>query len=153
MNVVPPRRRDTLLAFLLLSTVPLPASAADADTAEAIRQLFGDRVPTPGRVTLKLPALAETGNSVPLTVTVDSPMTDRDRVGRVCLFAVGNPRPLVATMLFGPRAGRAMFSTTMRLSGTQDVIAIAEMYDGSLWTTQMRVMVTVGACDALQSRY
>jgi sulfur-oxidizing protein SoxY len=151
------RRREALIgmgaSFLVLSAAPLQAWAADADTAEAIRQAFGDRVPSSGRVALKLPALAETGNSVPRTVIVDSPMTDRDHVERVCVFANRNPRPLVATMFFGPKSGRAVCSTNMRLSGTQDVMGIAEMSDKSLWTTQLRVMVTVGACDALQSRY
>jgi sulfur-oxidizing protein SoxY len=149
-------RRGALVGMgtgvLLLALAPL-AWAADADTAEAIKQVFGDRVPRPGRVTLKLPALAETGNSVPLTVSVESPTTNQDRVVRVGLFANRNPRPLIAVMAFGPRSGTSTFSTNMRLSGTQDVIGIAEMSDQSLWMTQVRVLVTVGACDALQSRY
>lgn len=150
-------RRSALVglgaSFCLLAAAPLRAFAADADTEAEIKQQFGDAVAKDGRVTLKLPALAETGNSVPIQVTVDSPMTDADRVRRVCIFANRNPRPLIATMLFGPKAGKAVFNTNMRLSGTQDVIAIAEMQDKSLWKTQTRVMVTVGACDTLQSRY
>lgn len=138
---------------ILISIVPLPASAADADTAAAIRQVYGDRVPNRGRITLKLPALAETGNSVPLTMIIDSPMTERDRVVRASVFANRNPRPLIAMTLFGPRSGTPTFSTNLRLSGTQDVIGIAEMSDHSLWSAQVRVMVTVGACDALQMRY
>jgi sulfur-oxidizing protein SoxY len=150
-------RRDALAGmgatFLLLTAFPLPVFAADADTAEAIKQQFDDRVAQDGKVKIKLPALAETGNSVPITVSVDSPMTDADRVARICIFANRNPRPLVTTMLFGPKAGQAAFSTNMRLSGTQDVIAIAEMADKSLWKATTRVKVTVGACDTLQSRY
>jgi sulfur-oxidizing protein SoxY len=150
-------RRHTLIGigatFLLIATGPSASFAADADTAEAIKQQFGAAVPKTGRVTLKLPTLAETGNSVPITCTIDSPMTDTDRVARVSIFANRNPRPLVATMLFGPKAGKAVFSTNMRLSGTQSVIAIAEMADQSLWQAQMQVVVTVGACDTLQSRY
>jgi sulfur-oxidizing protein SoxY len=114
--------------------------------------VYGDRVPNRGRITLQLPALAETGNSVPLTMTIDSPMTERDRVLRASVFANRNPRPLIATMIFGPRAGTPTFSTNLRLSGTQDVIGIAEMSDHSLWIAQVRVLVTVGACDALQMR-
>ncbi len=150
-------RRDTLAGlgamFLLIATGPAPTFAADADTAAAIKEQFGDVEPKDGKVTLKLPALAETGNSVPLTCTIDSPMTDTDRVSRVVIFANRNPRPLIATMLFGPKAGKAVFSTNMRLSGTQTVIAIAEMADKSLWRAQVQVVVTVGACDTLQSRY
>lgn len=150
-------RRDALAqlsgTLLLISVAPLPATATDVDTAAAIKQIFGDRVPNPGRIALKLPTVAETGNSVSLTVTVDSPMTDQDRVERVCVFANRNPRPLIATMTFGPRSGAPTFSTYMRLSGTQDVIGIAEMADCSLWIAKVRVLVTVGACDALQARY
>jgi sulfur-oxidizing protein SoxY len=149
-------RREAILAIgggVLLSIAPLPVPAADADTAAAIKQVYGDRVPNRGRITLQLPALAETGNSVPLTMTIDSPMTERDRVLRASVFANRNPRPLIATMMFGPRAGTPTFSTNMRLSGTQDVIGIAEMSDHSLWIAQVRVLVTVGACDALQMLY
>ncbi len=149
-------RREALLAIgggILLSIAPLPVPAADADTAAAIKQVYGDRAPNRGRITLQLPALAETGNSVPLTMIIDSPMTGRDRVLRASVFANRNPRPLIATMIFGARAGTPTFSTNMRLSGTQDVIGIAEMSDHSLWIAQSRVLVTVGACDALQMRY
>jgi sulfur-oxidizing protein SoxY len=139
--------------LMLVALAPLPASAGDDDAAEAIRREFGDAPMQEGRITLKLPALAESGNSVPLTVSVDSPMTERDRVRRVAVFANRNPRPLVATMIFGPRSGKPVFNTNMRLSGTQDVIVVAEMADGSRWKTAKRVMVTVGACDSLQMRY
>ena len=140
-------------ASMLVSLVPLAAFAADADTAAAISELYGEREFKPGRITLKLPPLAETGNSVPLTMSVDSPMTDRNRVLRASIFANRNPRPLVVTTLFGPKSGAPVFTTNIRLSGTQDVIGIAEMSDHSVWRTQVRVMVTVGACDALQTRY
>jgi sulfur-oxidizing protein SoxY len=149
-------RREAMLAIgggILLSLAPLPVPAADADMAAAIKQVYGDRAPNRGRITLQLPTLAETGNSVPLTMIIDSPMTVRDRVLRASVFANRNPRPLIATMIFGARAGTATFSTNMRLSGTQDVIGIAEMSDHSLWIAQSRVLVTVGACDALQMRY
>jgi sulfur-oxidizing protein SoxY len=156
----PLRRREAMLALgggILISIVPLPAPAADADTdtdtAAAIRQVYGDRVPNRGRITLQLPALAETGNSVPLTMIIDSSMTAQDRVLRASVFSNRNPRPLIATTLFGPRSRTPTFSTNMRLSGTQDVIGIAEMSDHSLWSAQVRVMGTVGACDALQMRY
>jgi sulfur-oxidizing protein SoxY len=140
-------------ASMLVSIVPLAAFAADADTAAAISELYGESEFKPDRITLKLPPLAETGNSVPLTMSVASPMTDRDRVLRASIFANRNPRPLVVTTLFGPKSGAAVFTTNIRLSGTQDVIGIAEMSDHSVWRTQVRVMVTVGACDVLQTRY
>lgn len=149
-------RREAILAIgggILLSIAARPVTAADADTAAAIKQVYGDRVPNRGRVVLKLPTLAETGNSVPLTMIIDSPMTEHDRVLQASIFANRNPRPLIATTFFGPRSGTPVFSTNLRLSGTQDVFGIAEMSDHSLWSAQVRVLVTVGACDALQTRY
>jgi len=149
-------RRQAMLAIgggVLISIVPLPVLASDEDTVEAIRQVYGYRAVTPGRVTLSLPALAESGNSVPLTLLIDSPMSEQDRVVRASIFANRNPRPLVATAWFGSRVGTPTLSTNMRLSGTQDVIGIAEMSDRSLWSAQVRVLVTFGACDVMQTRY
>jgi sulfur-oxidizing protein SoxY len=149
-------RRSAMLRIgggVLLSLVALPGAGADEDTAAAIKQLYGEREPITGRISLQLPALAESGNSVPLTITVDSPMSATERVLRASVFANRNPRPLIATVLFGPKYGTPTFGTNIRLSGTQDVIAVAEMSDHSLWRAQVRVLVTVGACDALQLRY
>ena len=136
-----------------LTVISMPVLAADDDTAAAIKAAFGDTPRTDGKVQLKLPPLAENGNVVPLTVTIDSPNTPTDFVKRVAIFANRNPRPLIATFMFGPKAAKTMFSTNMRLSGTQDVIGIAEMSDGTLYQSQLRVMVTVGACDTLSIRY
>jgi sulfur-oxidizing protein SoxY len=147
--------RRFLLGGLAASVVlvAMPVSADDALVAEAIQQNFGDVPRNDGRVIMVLPPLAESGNTVPIQISVESPMSETDRVKRVVILATRNPRALVATMEFGPGAPRAQFSTNMRLSGTQDVITIAEMSDGSLWQAQSRVLVTVGACDTLQIRY
>lgn len=133
--------------------IAMPVRADDASVAEAIKAAFGEKPRTDGRVTMTLPPLAESGNTVPLTVSIDSAMTEADSVKRVMIFANRNPRPLIATMMFGPKAAKAEFSTNLRLSGTQDVITIAEMTDGSIFQAQVRVMVTVGACDTLRIRY
>ena len=147
--------RRFLLAGMAASVVlvAMPVRADDALVAEAIQETFGDAPRSDGRITMLLPPLAESGNTVPIQISVESPMSATDRVKRVVILATRNPRALVATMEFGPGAPRAQFSTNMRLSGTQDVITIAEMSDGSLWQAQSRVLVTVGACDTLQIRY
>ena len=136
-----------------LMLLAVPVRADDAMVAEAVKLAYGDAPRSDGRITMLVPPLAESGNTVPIQIKVDSPMTGDDRVRRVSIFATRNPRALVATMTFGPGAPLAEFDTNMRLSGTQDVIAIAEMSDGSLWQAQSRVLVTVGACDTLQIRY
>jgi sulfur-oxidizing protein SoxY len=135
---------------------PLAPGVAFANTGDikaAIKNAIGNAKPRTGRIKLDLPQLAESGNSVPLTVKVDSPMTARDHVRKVWIFADRNPRARVATFYLGPRAGEAKFTTNIRLSGTQDVIAIAEMSNGRYWTERKNVQVTVGACDALLVRY
>ena len=136
-----------------VQVTPLNAENVDAMVAEAVKLAFGDTPRSDGKITMLVPPLAESGNTVPIQIKVESAMTDEDRVSRVLIFATRNPRALVAAVSFGPGAPVAEFDTNMRLSGTQDVIAIAEMSDGSLWQTQSRVLVTVGACDTLQIRY
>jgi sulfur-oxidizing protein SoxY len=131
----------------LLRLRPLAAREADRLTHDqAFRAIAGARVPIDGRITLELPKIAETGNSVPLTVRVASPMTADDHVLRIHLLSMGNPRPNVASFHLGPRAGQAQVSTRVKLSRTQQVVALAEMSDGSLWRDQASIVVTLGAC-------
>ncbi len=126
------------------------AAADIAQTQEEIAAAVGDasRAQT-GRIGIDMPPLAESGNSVPMTIRVDSPMTEADHCRRVWVFAEGNPRPRVCAVTFTPRAGKAEFSTKIRMARTQNIIAFAEMSDGSLWTQTLNVMVTVGACETL----
>ena len=131
----------------LVSLRPLAPREADRLTYDqAFRAIAGGREPTDGRVTLELPKIAETGNSVPITVRADSPMTPDDHVARLHVLSMGNPRPNVATFHLGPRAGLAEVGTRIKLSRTQQVVAVAEMSDGSLWRDQASIVVTLGAC-------
>jgi sulfur-oxidizing protein SoxY len=134
-------------ALALVTLRPLTAREADRLTyQEAFRAIAGGREPNDGRVTLDLPKIAETGNSVPVTVRVDSPMTEGDHVARIHLLSMANPRPQVATVHLRPRAGLAEVGTRIKLSRTQQVVAMAEMSDGSLWRDQASIVVTLGAC-------
>jgi sulfur-oxidizing protein SoxY len=134
-------------ALALVTLRPLTAREADRLTyQEAFRAIAGGREPNDGRVTLDLPKIAETGNSVPVTVRVDSPMTQGNHVARIHLLSMANPRPQVATFHLGPRAGLAEVGTRIKLSRTQQVVAMAEMSDGSLWRDQASIVVTLGAC-------
>jgi sulfur-oxidizing protein SoxY len=144
------RRSVLMLAaggLALVSLRPLAAREADRLTyQEAFRAIAGGREPNDGRVTLELPKIAETGNSVPITVRAESPMTPDDHVARIHLLSMGNPRPNVATFHLGPRAGLAEVGTRIKLSRTQQVVALAEMSDGTLWRDQASIVVTLGAC-------
>lgn len=134
------------LAVAGAALLPQAARADADDVAEAMKGLIGDRKPQEGRVTLGLPQIAENGNTVPLTIEVDSPMTDSDYCKAVHVFAEKNPRPDVATFKFTPACGKAVASTRMRLAKTQNIIAVAEMSDGSLYMAKSEVKVTIGGC-------
>ena len=90
--------------------------------------------------------LAENGNTVPVGFEVQSPMTGADHVKAVHLFAEGNPEPSVASIRFSPASGRAKAATRMRLAKTQNIVAVAEMSDGSVYMAKTEVKVTIGGC-------
>jgi sulfur-oxidizing protein SoxY len=111
-----------------------------------IREATGGVTPKTGRVKLTLPPLAESGNSVPLKVQVESPMTVADHVKSIHIFSERNPRPVIARFHLGPHSGRAEINTRIRLAGTQQVVAAAVMSDGSCWLGTAEVVVTAAAC-------
>jgi sulfur-oxidizing protein SoxY len=123
-----------------------PAQATPQDLAAAIRELFGERPIRPGRISLQVPRLAENGNIVPVTVAVESPMTEQDYVKSIHLFAPDNPQPRILDAMLSPQNGRARVSTRVRVAISQHLHAIAVMSDGSLWSTAVEVEVTVGGC-------
>ncbi|MBI2528670.1 MAG: SoxY-related AACIE arm protein [Candidatus Rokubacteria bacterium] len=123
-----------------------PPRATPAAMREAIRKVVGSARVTPGRVKLELPPLVENGNTVPLAVSVESPMTEADHVRAIHVFTEKNPQPNVASFRLGPRAGRASVATRIRLADTQTVVAISELSDGSFWSTSAAVVVTLAAC-------
>ncbi len=134
-------------AVAAAAIVPLAADTAEAKAWEDyIKKATGGATPMEGKVTLKLPEIAENGNTVPFTVSVDSPMTDSDYVKAVHVVATGNPRPEVVTFRFTPLSGKASATSRMRLGKTQDVYAIAEMSNGKFYQGKKLVKVTIGGC-------
>ncbi len=119
---------------------------AHIPVAQAIKNKIGDKPTKSGRITMELPQIAENGNTVPMGFEVESPMTESDYVKAVHIFAEKNPNPIVGTFRFTPQSGRAKVSTRMRLLKTQNIVAIAEMSDGSLYMTKTPVKVTIGGC-------
>ena len=109
-------------------------------------KVIGNAKVNKGKVTLELPQLVENGNTVSMTVKVDSPMTQTDYVKAIHVFTEKNPQPNVVGFHLGPRAGRALISTRIRLADSQTVTAIAEMSDGSFWSHSVDVIVTLAAC-------
>src|SRR5215471_21320760 len=141
------RRQVLLLAAgaALASSAPA-AEATEAAMTKAIRQLIGEAPLEPGKVKLELPSIVENGNTVPLTVSVESPMTQADHVESIHIFNQKNPQPFVATVHLGLRAGKAHIATRIRLADSQRIVAIARLSDGSFRSGSADVIVTLAAC-------
>jgi sulfur-oxidizing protein SoxY len=143
-------RRSVVSGGLAIALVPAlgrPAHATPAEMADAIRALTGGATIKPGRVKLVLPELAENGNIVSLAVSVQSPMTDTDRVASVHIFSELNPITTLVRFHVSPRAGpNPTLLTNIRLADSQRVTAIAAMSDGSFWSGEASVVVTIAAC-------
>ena len=142
-------RRDALILSGIAATgaaAPTSSFAVPGQMDAAIRKTIGDAKVQRGKVTLDLPPLVENGNSVPMTVTVASPMTEKDRVKAIHVFNEKNPQANVISVQLGPRAGKAEIATRIRLADTQKLTAIAEMSDGSCWSDTQEVVVTLAAC-------
>lgn len=145
-------RRDFLIAAagaaggIGIAVTSGSAHATPAEMRDAIRKVTGGAPVRDGRVKLEVPPLIDNGNAVPLSVAVESPMTQADHVRAIHVFTERNPLPGVLSVHLGPRAGRARVATRVRLADTQTVIAIAEMSDGSFWSDNVHVVVTLSAC-------
>ena len=143
-------RRDALLAglvggFVAALTPNLALADPDAVAAE-LKKLFGDKTMANGKIKLDVPEIAENGLVVPVNIEVESPMTDADYVKAVHVFADGNPLPSVVSYHFTPACGKAAAATRMRLAQTQNVICVAEMSNGSLFSARSQIKVTIGGC-------
>ena len=99
-----------------------------------------------GKVKLVLPQLADNGNSVPIRITVESPMTEADHVKSIHLYSERNPVSNMANFYLGPRAGRAEINSRVRLAGSQKVTAVAALSDGTFWHDTAAIVVTLSAC-------
>jgi sulfur-oxidizing protein SoxY len=116
------------------------------DIARRIEKLVGSASITHERVHLTMPSLAENGNLVALTVSVDSPMSEADYVSSIYIFSERNPQATLAGFHLSSKAGRAQLKINVRLATTQRVIAIARTNDGRFWSGATQVVVTDAAC-------
>jgi sulfur-oxidizing protein SoxY len=112
----------------------------------AIRKVTGGKPVRTGKVKLDVPPLVDNGNTVALSVFVDSPMTSADHVKSIHVFTEKNPQPYVVSAYLGPRSGRASITTRARIADTGKVIALAQLSDGTFWSDSVSVVVTLSAC-------
>ena len=134
----------------VLGEVPVltvrPAEATPAMLTTAIRNVVGEAAVRTGKVKLEIPPLVENGNTVPMTVSVESPMTAESHVKSIHVFNEKNPQPNIGNFHLGPHAGRAQVSTRIRLADSQKVVAIARMSDDTFWSASADIVVTLAAC-------
>ena len=140
------RRRLLQASGAALALWYVPAIATPENFAAAIKRTFGERRIQPGRVKIEIPQIAENGNVVPVTITVESPMTADDYVKRIHLFSEHNPLPDIVEFDLGPDNGKARVSTRIRLAKSQNVLVVAALNDDTLWTAQALIEVTVSGC-------
>jgi sulfur-oxidizing protein SoxY len=150
MTVGPSRRQALSLGVGAAGAVLLSGSIAPAyatnDAEEPIRGFTGGKRPTVGKVSLDLPSIAENGNMVPMSISVESPMTEAEHVTDILVAADGNSHGGVATFHFSPASGTARVVTFIRLASKQNVIAVAKMSDSSFCMNSKYVRVAIGGC-------
>ena len=137
-------RRAVLVGIAVL---PLASAYATPEALRAaIKEVVGDQTLREGKVVLDIPSLIENGNAVPLTVTVDSPMTADDRIKAIHVFNEKNPQPHVYNAWLGPSVAKAEIATRIKLGDSQRIVAIAQTSKGEFWTASADVVVTLAAC-------
>ena len=146
MNHPADHRRRQLLATGLAVLVTGPVLATPEQMAAAIGAFTGGAPLKPGKVTLEVATLVDNGNAVPVTVRVDSPMTVADHISAIAIFNERNPQTDVALFTLGPRAGKAIVSTRIRMATSQKLVAVARTSDGAYWSGSADVIVTLAAC-------
>lgn len=146
------RRRKLLAAGASLGLGALavlvlpPALATPEEMAAAIGKFTGGAPHKPGKVKFDIAQLIDNGNAVPVTISVDSPMTPAEHVAAIGIFNERNPSTDIAIFTLGPRAGKAQVSTRIRLATSQRLVAVARLSDGSYWSQSADVIVTLAAC-------
>ncbi len=133
-------------AALLSGLRSSPVFAGVEETMAKVKEFAGGVEPATGALSLNAPEIAENGNTVPISVTVESPMTADDYVQSVAIYAEGNPSPEVITFNFTPMSGEATATTRMRLAKTQNVVAVAKTSTGAVYMDKKEVKVTIGGC-------
>jgi sulfur-oxidizing protein SoxY len=122
------------------------ADATPKAAADDIAKFTGGKPVEQGKISIEMPEIAENGNTVPMSVSVESPMTPADHVTDVLVLAEGNPNPGVITFHFTPLSGKAEASTRIRLATTQNIVAVAKTSAGKFYTANKLVKVTIGGC-------
>jgi sulfur-oxidizing protein SoxY len=144
-------RRELFLtgaAGVAIATIVSPASASDdaVELVELVERLTGKTPTESDRLHLVMPRTFPNGYTVPLSLDIDSPMTENDYVRYVRVVAPRNPLIEVATFHFVPQRSLPRVSTRIRLAEPQYVLAVVELNDGTLLMTKTWVEADTNGC-------
>ena len=142
-------RRDAIFMIGALGgsiMFPFSSTASSKMVSDRINEITNGKGAEESDLFLDLPEIAENGNQVKVSFEIESPMTDKDHVKEVYIFADGNPAPNVAKFTFTPALGSCSATTRIRLSKTQNVHLLAAYSNGKYATTKSKVKVTIGGC-------
>lgn len=139
-------RRQIIVSAGAAALAPTAAWASPDTMRAAMDEFTGGKIAMPGKVTLELPALVENGNSVPVRILVETRMTPEDYVSVIALFSEKNPESNIGRFHLGARSGKAEVSTRIRLADSQRIVAVAKLSDGSFWSGNADLIVTLPAC-------
>ena len=134
------------LAVLLRAPGTGVAQEASNGWEQEIDKLLGGAKPVDGKLLIDLPEIAENGNTVPFTLSVESPMTEQEHVKSIFLLSTGNPQAMISAFHFTPASGKAAVAGRLRLAKTQDLITVAALSDGRFLMSKRLVKVTIGGC-------
>lgn len=129
-----------------LALLVRPAQATAFEMQSAIANYASGAPVKTGKLRFDIPPLVENGNGVPVTISVDSPMTAAEHVTGIAVFNERNPQRDVVRFTLGPRAGKAVVATRIRLATSQQLVAVARLSDGTFWSHSVDVLVTLAAC-------
>jgi len=147
MSQITRRAALTLGAGIVVTLVAAGEGMATPAEADAeIAKFTGGKTAEAGKIAIDLPEIAENGNTVPLSISVDSPMNADDYVSDIIVISDGNPFPGVAKFHLTTLSGRAEAATRIRLATTENVIVVAKTSTGKFYTARKLVKVTVGGC-------
>jgi len=132
------------LTLTLLAVDETFATPVEADAE--IAKFTGGQTPESGKIAIDLPDIAENGNTVPLSIKIDSSMNADNYVSDIMIVTDGNPFPGVAKFQLTPMSGRAEAATRIRLNTTENVIVVAKTSTGKIFADRRLVKVTVGGC-------
>jgi sulfur-oxidizing protein SoxY len=149
------RRTFVVSAIAAAGLTPLFAYAGTSGSSTLERsqkfqddfaRLIGSASPVEGKIAVDLPDLAENGSFVPITISIDSPMTEADHVRAIHILATANPVAHIATFHLSPMNGIARVQSRIRLAKTEDVVTLAELSSGAMLIATTLVKVTIGGC-------